>query len=94
MLAAIANGCFFNIGARLARYTKNDTYTDWSVRTWDWLVDVEYIDAEWNIYDGADIDKNCTVIVKQQFSYNAAILLQGAAYLYNYVSLTVIYEPP
>ncbi|TGJ84761.1 hypothetical protein E0Z10_g4020 [Xylaria hypoxylon] len=83
----IANGCFFNIGARLARYTKNDTYTDWSARTWDWLVDVKYIDKDWNVYDGADISNNCTIIVKQQFSYNAAILLQGAAYMYNYVWL-------
>ncbi|KAI1122675.1 family 76 glycoside hydrolase [Nemania abortiva] len=82
----IANGCFFNMGARLARYTNNDTYLDWAVRTWDWLVDVKYIDDKWNVYDGADISNNCTVIVKQQFSYNAGILLQGAAYLWNYTS--------
>ncbi|KAI1360657.1 putative glycosyl hydrolase [Xylaria arbuscula] len=80
----IANGCFFNIGSRLARYTKNDTYTDWSVRTWDWLVNVGYIDDDWNVFDGADISNNCTEINKQQFSYNAAVLLQGAAALYDY----------
>lgn len=90
----IANGCFFNMGARLARYTKNDTYLDWSVRTWDWLIAVKYVDDEWNVYDGADISNNCTIIVKQQFSYNAAILLQGAAYLYNYVSFDLLHEPP
>ncbi|KAJ2967417.1 hypothetical protein NUW58_g10459 [Xylaria curta] len=82
------------MGARLARYTKNNTYMDWSIRTWDWLIDVKYIDKEWNVYDGADISNNCTKIVKQQFSYNAGVLLQGAAYLYNYVSLTVIHDPP
>ncbi|KAI0802688.1 putative glycosyl hydrolase [Xylaria sp. FL0064] len=82
----IANGCFMNIGSRLARYTKNDTYLDWSSRTWDWLIDVKYVDSEWNVYDGADISNNCTQIVKQQFSYNAAVLLQASAYLYNYTS--------
>ncbi|KAI0407552.1 family 76 glycoside hydrolase [Xylaria palmicola] len=82
----IANGCFFNIGARLARYTNNDTYMDWNIRTWDWLVDVKYIDKKWNVYDGADVSNNCTDIVKQQFSYNAGVLLQGAAYIWNYTS--------
>ncbi|KAI0973912.1 putative glycosyl hydrolase [Xylaria arbuscula] len=82
----IANGCFFNIGSRLARYTRNDTYTDWSNRTWDWLVDVGYIDDDWNVFDGADISNNCTQINKQQFSYNAGVLLQGAAVLYNYTN--------
>ncbi|GAW13075.1 hypothetical protein ANO14919_024530 [Xylariales sp. No.14919] len=82
----IANGCFFNIGARLARYTQNDTYTDWCVRTWDWLIAVKYIDKDWNVYDGADVSNNCTEIVKQQFSYNAGVLLQGAAVLYDYTS--------
>ncbi|KAI1170993.1 glycoside hydrolase family 76 protein [Nemania sp. FL0916] len=82
----IANGCFLNMGARLARYTKNDTYLDWTIRTWDWLISVKYIDDQWNVYDGADISDNCTTITKQQFSYNAGILLQGAAYLWNYTS--------
>ncbi|KAI1819014.1 glycoside hydrolase family 76 protein [Xylaria intraflava] len=82
----IANGCFFNVGARLARYTKNDTYLDWSNRTWDWLVSVGYIDDKYNVYDGANIESNCTNINKQIFSYNPAVLLQGAAYLYNYTN--------
>ncbi|KAG0647415.1 6-D-mannanase DCW1 [Hyphodiscus hymeniophilus] len=33
---SIANGCFFNIGARLARYTGNQTYVDWANKIWDW----------------------------------------------------------
>ncbi|KAI0189961.1 glycoside hydrolase family 76 protein [Xylaria flabelliformis] len=82
----IANGCFFNIGARLARYTGNNTYMDWSLKTWDWLIDIKYVDDKWNVYDGADISNNCTMIVAQQYSYNAGILLQGAAYLWNYTS--------
>jgi mannan endo-1,6-alpha-mannosidase len=87
VLAAIANGCFFNMGARLARYTKNDTYLDWTKRTWDWLVDVKYIDDQSNVFDGGYIEDNCTKINKQQFSYNAGVILQGAAFMWNYVSL-------
>lgn len=82
----IANGCFFNIGARLYRYTKNETYLDWAVKTWDWLAGVEYIDPEtWAVYDGAHVQQNCTNINLLQFSYNNGILAHGAAFLYNTV---------
>jgi mannan endo-1,6-alpha-mannosidase len=51
------------------------------------LWDVEYIDHEtWSVYDGGHVKHNCTDINKAQFSYNVAILLQGSAYMYNYVS--------
>ncbi|RYP89164.1 hypothetical protein DL770_004536 [Monosporascus sp. CRB-9-2] len=80
----ISNGCFFNIGARLARYTDNATYARWSEETWDWLMDVGYIDDEWNVYDGAHVPKNCTDTNLQMYSYNAGILLLGAAHMYNY----------
>lgn len=83
---AIANACFFNLGARLARYTGNQTYSDWAVKTWDWLWAVGYIEHEsWAAYDGARTEHNCTDFDKAEFSYNNAILLQGAAYMYNFV---------
>jgi predicted alpha-1,6-mannanase (GH76 family) len=94
MLVAIANGCFFNIGARLARYTQNDTYLDWSERTWDWLVSLKYVTDDYTVYDGAYIEDNCTAITKAQFSYNAAVLLQGAAFMYNYVSPAIALHRP
>ncbi|KAH7149136.1 glycoside hydrolase [Dactylonectria estremocensis] len=82
---SIANGCFFNLGARLARYTDNSTYGDWAEKTWDWMYGVGYIDNEnYHIYDGAHVQKNCTDINKAQFSYNSGVLLQGAAHMYNY----------
>ncbi|RDA95652.1 hypothetical protein CP533_1131 [Ophiocordyceps camponoti-saundersi (nom. inval.)] len=84
---AIANGCFFNIGARLARYTHNGTYAEWAEKTWDWLWGVGFIDHEnWRIYDGAHVDSNCTDINKATFSYNSAVLLQGAAFMYNFTN--------
>ncbi|KAK2592304.1 hypothetical protein QQS21_009994 [Conoideocrella luteorostrata] len=83
----ISNGIFFNMGARLARYTGNDTYAQRAEDSWNWIWGVKYIDHEtWSVYDGSHVQNNCTVLVKTTYSYNAAILAQGAAYMYNYVS--------
>jgi len=85
---SIANGVFFNVGARLARYTLNATYADWANKTWDWMNKVGFMTPNYDIYDGAHVDDNCKDIAKPQFTYNAAIYLQGAAFMYNYVSLS------
>jgi len=81
---SIANGCFFNLGARLARYTKNQTYADWADKTWDWMVSVGFLDADYAIYDGAHVETNCTDINKAQFSYNNGVYLLGAAFMWNH----------
>lgn len=81
----IATGTFLNIAARLARYTSNDTYAYWTDTAWDWLEGVGYIDEHWNIMDGGHIPFNCTDINAVQFSANAAVLIHGAAIMYNYV---------
>ncbi|KAI1098773.1 glycoside hydrolase family 76 protein [Jackrogersella minutella] len=88
----IVNGCFFNMGARLARYTRNDTYAQWATDTWDWIMSVKYIDKDWNVFDGGHVGYNCTDLNKQQFSYNAAILLSGAAYMYDYTNKSKDWE--
>ncbi|KAI1865004.1 uncharacterized protein JN550_008550 [Neoarthrinium moseri] len=79
----IPNTCYFNIGARLARYFDNSTLADKVGETWDLLVGVKYIDDEGNVYDGAHEGDDCTVINRAQFSYNPALLIQGLAHLYN-----------
>ncbi|CAI6097604.1 unnamed protein product [Clonostachys chloroleuca] len=81
---SIANGCFFNIGARLARYTKNQTYADWADKTWDWMVGVGLMGPEDEVYDGGHVEYNCTDINKAEFSYNNAVFLLGSAYMWNY----------
>ena len=43
------------------------------------------MDSSYNIYDGGHVEHNCTDINKAQFSYNNAVYLLGAAYMYNYV---------
>ncbi|ETR98201.1 putative glycosyl hydrolase [Trichoderma reesei RUT C-30] len=82
---SIANGCFFNLGARLARYTGNTTYSDWAEKTWDWMISVGFLNKDnYAIYDGADVSNNCTQINKAEFSYNNAVWTLGAAYMYNH----------
>ncbi|CAK7201193.1 hypothetical protein SEUCBS139899_003896 [Sporothrix eucalyptigena] len=83
---SIANGCFFNIAARLARYTGNQTYADWAEKVWDWETGVGLITPDYKIYDGATdtAPTNCTNPDTFQWSYNAGIYLHGAAVMYNF----------
>lgn len=85
---AISNGIFFNLGARLARYTENTTYSDWAVKQWDWMTSIGLIDDQYNVYDGGHVEDNCKTITKTQFSYCAAVILQGTAFMYNYVRVS------
>jgi mannan endo-1,6-alpha-mannosidase len=89
---SIANGCFFNLGARLARYTGNDTYAQWAEKIWEWEQSVGFIDSKYNIYDGASLTQNCTVIDRLQWSYNAGIFLHGAANMYNYTEGSTLWK--
>ncbi|KAI0491108.1 glycoside hydrolase family 76 protein [Xylaria cf. heliscus] len=80
---SISNGCFFNIAARLTRYTGNQTYADWAEKVWDWMAEVKFIDDDFNVYDGAGVEGGCTKISQAQWTYNAGIFLHGAAVMYN-----------
>ena len=81
---SISQACFFALGARLALYTGNQTYAEWATKTWDWMIEVQFIDTKtWAIYDGAHIEDNCTQITEYQFSYNAAGFMLGVAAMYN-----------
>ncbi len=89
----IANACFFNLGARLARYTSNQTYADWAEKTFNWMWDVNYIDhEEWRVYDGGHVEHNCTDVNRAQFSYNAALLLHGSAFMYNHTNGSALWK--
>ncbi|CZR64307.1 probable mannan endo-1,6-alpha-mannosidase DCW1 precursor [Phialocephala subalpina] len=81
---SIANGCFFNLGARLARYTGNQTYADWAEKTWDWMESVGLMSDTYIVYDGTSDTTNCSTVDHLQFTYNQGIYLFGAAMMYNY----------
>ncbi|PVH79010.1 glycoside hydrolase family 76 protein [Cadophora sp. DSE1049] len=79
----ISNGDFFQLAARLARYTGNTTYSDWASKVYDWTTSIGFIDDEYNVFDGADTTQNCSTVSKLQFSYVAGTYINGAAYMYN-----------
>jgi mannan endo-1,6-alpha-mannosidase len=82
---SISQACFFNLAARLALYTGNQSYADWADKTWDWMVYTKFMDSNYFIYDGAHIE-NCSDIVPYQWTYNAGAFLLGAAAMYNYTN--------
>ena len=82
---SISNGCFFNLGARLAVYTGNDTYAQWAEKTFNWTQAVQLMDSNYHFYDGAHTTLNCSDINKLQWTYNPGVFLLGAANMYNYV---------
>ncbi|KAG7194787.1 hydrolase 76 protein [Scheffersomyces spartinae] len=85
---SVSNGCLFNIGARLARYTGNDSYADWAEKVWDWMEEVELLKLQenwnlWFVYDGLN-NTNCSHVTEIQWTYNQGLMLNGAAFLCNY----------
>lgn len=90
---SISNGCFFNLAARLARYTGNSTYADWAVKSYDWVTAVGLMSAKFEVFDGTDDTINCTRINHLQWTYNAGVYLLGAATMYNYVRAPSLPHP-
>lgn len=83
---AVANGGFFQVAARLARYTGNQTFADWATKVWDWSCDIGLISPDYHVYDGTgDEDgSNCSSINTMEWSYNIASYMHGAAHMYAY----------
>jgi mannan endo-1,6-alpha-mannosidase len=80
---SVTNGCFFNLGARLARYTGNETYAEWADKVWDWMTSTGLINHKHYVFDGIDT-KKCEIVNHMQWTYNAGAILLGAANMYNH----------
>ncbi|KAJ4989471.1 glycosyl hydrolase family 76 [Stagonosporopsis vannaccii] len=81
---AISNGCTFALGARLARYTGNQTYADWAEKIYDWTKSVGMISDIYEVFDGVDDKTNCAAVAdKTQWTYNNAMFLHGSAFMYD-----------
>lgn len=84
---SISQASFFNLAARLALYTRNETYADWAYKVWDWMIESKFMDQHsYYIYDGAHTEDDCQTIVDYQWSYNPGAFLLGAAAMYNYTA--------
>lgn len=79
----ISNGCFFNIAARLGKYTGNSTYTAWAETMWNWVESVGLMNENYHFYDGSDDTINCTQVNHIQWTYNAGVFMLGAATMWN-----------
>jgi len=83
---SISQGVLFHMGARLARYTGNQTYADWAEKAYDWMMDIGFSDNQtWAIYDGASTP-SCVPPDQIQWTYNSAMFLGGSAFMYNYTN--------
>ncbi|KAI1809353.1 glycoside hydrolase family 76 protein [Poronia punctata] len=82
--AAVANGGFFQMSARLARATGNDTYLGWAEKVWDWSQDIGLINKNFDVLDGASSREECKKINPVSFSYSQGIYMYGAAMLFNH----------
>ncbi|KAI2638541.1 glycoside hydrolase family 76 protein [Xylaria nigripes] len=82
---AVTNGAFFQTSARLARYTGNQTFADWATKVWDWSRGVGLVSEDYHVYDGASDDQssNCTQMNRDEWSYNIASYIHGAAHMAN-----------
>ncbi|ORY12300.1 glycoside hydrolase [Clohesyomyces aquaticus] len=79
----ISNGCFFNIAARLFKYTGNTTYSDWAEKMFAWELNVGLMSKDYHYFDGSDDTLNCTQINHIQWTYNAGVHMAGAAAMWN-----------
>lgn len=89
---SISNGCFFNLAARLAKYTGNNTYAEWAEKTWDWTAAVGLLDNSYYVYDGSDDLLNCSRVNRIQWTYNAGAYLLGAANMYSYTNGSALWK--
>lgn len=81
---AVSNGGLFQLAARLARYTGNQTYFDWAEKIWDWSATTPLLkQSDWTIADTTNMQANCTDHGDLQWTYNYGQYLGGAAYMYN-----------
>jgi len=87
----ISNGGNFQVAARLAYITGNETYSDWATMVWDWIAAsamFERNDGILYIWDNVDADLECSKeepsLRRLIWSYNYGVLLGGAAYMYNH----------
>ncbi|PKY01091.1 mannan endo-1,6-alpha-mannosidase [Aspergillus campestris IBT 28561] len=83
---AISNGCFFNMAARLARYTNNETYAEWAEKAWDWSRGVGLVGPEYHVFDGTSDTNNCSDLNHIEWTYNNGVFLHGAAHMWNYTN--------
>ncbi|KIX01833.1 uncharacterized protein Z518_09560 [Rhinocladiella mackenziei CBS 650.93] len=88
---SISNGGNFQLSARLAYITGNQSYADWATQVWDWmeqspLLQMDNSSGIFYIWDNTDTDNNCSNVANYVWTYNYGTMLSGAAYMYNFTN--------
>ncbi|WBW74929.1 mannan endo-1,6-alpha-mannosidase Dcw1 [Schizosaccharomyces osmophilus] len=86
---SVTNGAFFQLAARLARFTGNDTYTQWAEKAYNWSANVGFIQDDFSVYDGTSIKDNCSALELTEWTYNSGLYMAGTAFLYNYTGSSI-----
>jgi mannan endo-1,6-alpha-mannosidase len=81
----MSNGIFFLLAARLAQATKNETYSEWAEKSFDWAQQVGLVSEDYAVYDGTDDRTNCSEINHLQWSANHGIYTDASAIMFNLV---------
>lgn len=82
----ISTGGLFQLAARLARYTGNQTYADWAETTYEWIASTKILTDNWQVWDGTSRANNCSGVVQTYWTYNVGTMIAGCSYMYNHVS--------
>ncbi|OJJ42769.1 hypothetical protein ASPZODRAFT_136911 [Penicilliopsis zonata CBS 506.65] len=89
MKNTISNAGLFQLSARLARYTYNESYYEWAEKIWDWAASSPLLsNSTWNVADSTETTNDCATQGDDQWTYNYGAFLGGAAYMYNYTNGT------
>lgn len=86
----IANGCFFQLLSRLAKFSGDQKYVDAANKVWDWLQnDISLVSGDGNgglkVEDGANIvNGKCSQYDTTEWLYNSGVIAAGTAYMYNH----------
>ncbi|OQN95750.1 hypothetical protein B0A48_17940 [Cryoendolithus antarcticus] len=89
---SISNGNFFQLAARLAHFTGNQTYSDWASQTLQWSIKVGLAFSQddnnstlraGTVFDGTDVSTGCTEINRIQWTAALGTYLAGAAFGFN-----------
>ncbi|KAB8336916.1 hypothetical protein FH972_021222 [Carpinus fangiana] len=81
---SVSNGGFFQIAARLARYTGDAKYAEWAEKVWSWSKAVGFLTSTYHVLDGAGISDNCANPDPTEWTYNSGIYMYGAAAMADY----------
>jgi mannan endo-1,6-alpha-mannosidase len=82
----MSNGNFFLLGARLAKFTGNETYSGWAEKSYTWAKDIGLIGDDYAVYDGTSATTDCKQINRIRWTAVHGTYTEGAAIMYNLVS--------